>query len=242
MPLPLEKIVCAEEAREETNEPKASATHINLVWNVALAPVSPVLIAWEEMISSNIEPFNLTDSDFNKAQDQLFFEKFREFTRSCSQSHILNTLPEWIMGHKFSENRHTGRAIILEGIGAIAHLVRSLLLQHYWFTRTSTAGISTIGARFLAASYGVQGLKALFDCRHAWDFSSFVTIHSPSFLLFLSICKTLFRLRIERTVPFIKSRLASRLERASVRLEAGAGSLTLLGVSSTQIFQHQIRY
>lgn len=219
VPLPLENFTCAEEVRQDTEKPEANATHLNLVWNVALASVSPAMNALTEpMIPfKSGTPFDLTVTDYDKAVEQVFFEKMQR-----------------LVGYKFSERRHTGRVMILDAIGGTAVFVHRCLFQHYWITRMSTTGISIIGARFLAASHGLHFLMTALlnreDKLDNTDASISVMDHTTHLVLFFAICKTLHRVLLERRMPFVKTRPPSRIERASLRLEAGAGSVTFFGI------------
>lgn len=179
--------------------------------------------------------FNLTDTEYGKAQQQEMFESNREYQFVYIADFVpYGSYTERVAGHKFANKRRAGRALVMGAIAGVLTIARGVITLHYWLTRTSTAGISILGSSLSLAGYFMMALNAIYsyDANESDEITLLMAVVSNLALAWV-ILKAILRLERCNKFPFVKRRQASDAERASGRLEFGQrGAPIVFGVSA----------
>ncbi|KAJ2929921.1 hypothetical protein H1R20_g7160, partial [Candolleomyces eurysporus] len=126
-----------------------------------------------------------------------------------------------IHGHKHSIDNHIGRMFIFDAIAVILSFIHVNLQFHYWYTRSTTVGISIIGSSLTALS------SSLFFALDLWNQKAFregTPLFSSSFTLVVAVFGYLL-------TASVTLRAVLRLEeRASARLETKGRKRWIIGI------------
>ncbi|KAJ7709472.1 hypothetical protein B0H17DRAFT_1028090 [Mycena rosella] len=154
------------------------------------------------------------------------------------------------LGHRFHDDAHPRRRIGLSIISCVvissfslhtilstyrdgSLLLSELFLFHYWWTRVSTAGISTSSVAFLAPAKALELLELLSDD------ADFGTVFAGLFFLLLPslMCKAVTRAQFgwKKWYPTLTRVPANHRERASQRIDSRTSWGTKFGVFAASL-------
>ncbi|KAF5318932.1 hypothetical protein D9611_013689 [Ephemerocybe angulata] len=198
---------------------------MNVIWKIAFSANSPGRLFLADRISHNGQYYNMTDTEFRKALEQQSAESMQR-----------------AVGHKFSNENHAGSLLVTGLIAGVLMVAHVGLEIHYWYTRTSTVGISIIGAWLLAAAHCLDFTSAVWGSWLLADLWSFLWTLIGSCCLSLSlgfcILKAILRIDFVKGFPFVKVMPASHAERASSRRETRGRLSVLIAVAAVSLLLH----
>ncbi|KAF7311369.1 hypothetical protein MKEN_01038800 [Mycena kentingensis (nom. inval.)] len=204
IPVPRENCTRYRNATEiDNSEPENIPEFMNVTWSVAFSPRSPSKNSVADTIHQP-PPFNhsITECDALKEHDW---------------TELLNGL----FGHRFHEDAHPRRRAALSTIKWILLLVAFLAGYSYWWTRTTTVGISASSVVFMLASSALQLGISFWDRRdHLKDVSVFIGVPLSlvmPFIMAQTITRTEFRWR--RFYPTLTMLPPTHEERRSERID-----------------------
>ncbi|TEB26708.1 hypothetical protein FA13DRAFT_1776774 [Coprinellus micaceus] len=211
--MPVNREHCTVSARVPTS-PKT----LRVKWKVAFSASSPGRLVLANVVGY-MAKYNMTDTDFNKAKAQYTAQKLQR-----------------LHGHQFSKDSWAGLSAALVVIHGIINLVILGLTLLYWYTRTSTVGISFLRCGVLVLC-NVAGFVL--------DMTPSLSQSDPSLIALALeilwnigisgtvtwlILRAVLRLDFVDAFPFIRKTPASHDERASLRLEVRGRAMVLFTV------------
>ncbi|KAJ2932404.1 hypothetical protein H1R20_g4725, partial [Candolleomyces eurysporus] len=213
IPMPVDREHCPEGSVPGTPQ------FMQVTWNLAYSGSTAEKLLLAEVLSAGSR-YNTTDTEFKKLKAQQNIENMQR-----------------LHGHKHSIDNRIGRMLIFDAIAVILNFIRLNLQFHYWYTRSTTVGISIIGSSLTALSFSL--LFAL-DLWYQKAFRQGTPLLSSLFTLvtavywFLLTPSVILRavLRLEGTdaFPYVALVPASHLERASARLETKGRKRWIIGI------------
>ncbi|KAE9389876.1 hypothetical protein BT96DRAFT_1024841 [Gymnopus androsaceus JB14] len=199
----------------------SDAEYTEVEWKVSFSSISPFMLQFADIAAPRLQKDTMNQSEYKVAE-------------AHANAELLNGLH----GHRFNEDAHPRRSIVLSIITSTLKFIVSILDIIYWYTRTTTysfsiLGIGLTGASGLLASIVAFGLGLMKAEDTKWW--SAIWGHliglllNPSPLLQL---KTVLRLEFGSNgwVPRILRLPATHKERASERLEAQVSWLIRGGI------------
>ncbi|KAF7760708.1 hypothetical protein Agabi119p4_10117 [Agaricus bisporus var. burnettii] len=193
------------------------------------------------------ENFPQTETEYTTVNWKLSFsshrqEKFLLFDAQMYQGHVYNMtetepllqnmqhehdLNVGIFGHRIGEDAHPRRIIIRDVISVFIRLSCWLLVIHYWYTRTTTTGISRLGTILISLWPLLDTLEGLLILMFSHVLPSFFAIDSiRPFLMLVAVmrleCSWSTRKKggKKKWIPRVHMAKATHSERASERTEA----------------------
>ncbi|EKM74896.1 hypothetical protein AGABI1DRAFT_132803 [Agaricus bisporus var. burnettii JB137-S8] len=169
-------------------------------------------------------------------------EKFLLFDAQMYQGHVYNMtetepllqkmqhehdLNVGIYGHRIGEDAHPRRIIIRDVISVCIRLSCWLLVIHYWYTRTTTTGISRLGTVLMSLWPLLDTLEGLLVFMFSHEIPSFFAIDAlRPFLMLVAVmrleCSWSTRKKggKKKWIPRVHMAKATHSERASERTDA----------------------
>ncbi|KAF6754770.1 hypothetical protein DFP72DRAFT_898713 [Ephemerocybe angulata] len=221
VPIPVDREHCAHaESSSAEGVTVEEQKYLNVTWNVAYSASSPAKLFIADTVGRFNSGYNTTDTEFQKARMQQIVE----------QRHRLH-------GQKFSPYGRRGRNRVLHTVGGIANFIHINLSLLYWYTRSSTVGISIIGASIQAGipivdfTGGILASKAFESDTSlpAMLITVIVKVYRHLAVTFV-VLKAILRVDFLDSFPFLAMMPASHLERASLRLEIRGQTKFVLGI------------
>ncbi|KAJ2932394.1 hypothetical protein H1R20_g4724, partial [Candolleomyces eurysporus] len=194
IPMPVDREHCPEGSVPETPQ------FMSVTWNLAYSGSTAEKLPLADFLGA-ANTYNTTDTEFNKLKAQQSAETIQR-----------------LHGHKHSIDNHIGRVFIFEMIAMILDFIHFNLQFPYWYTRSTTVGISIIGSSLTALS------SSLFFALDLWNQKAFregTPLFSSSSTLVVAVFLHLL------TASVI---LPSHLERASARLETKGRKRWIIGI------------
>ncbi|KAF8811336.1 hypothetical protein BYT27DRAFT_7161118 [Phlegmacium glaucopus] len=147
VPVPINREDCTKGGRFNDSELLLpDKEFVDITWEIVYSGQTPAKLKLSEAIQPPFA-YNMTDTEANRQALQLGLETMQGFR-----------------GHRLSEDRHPRRTIFVGVLGTIIRIVTTFLDLHYWYTRSSTVGISKFAATLVAAiSLGKYLLEAFFN-------------------------------------------------------------------------------
>ncbi|KAJ6537787.1 hypothetical protein B0H19DRAFT_1240499 [Mycena capillaripes] len=207
--------VTRENCTQFENASSTDPDFININWQLSYSGRSPLkYLSADLIVRPKRPPYN--ETEYKKAQE-----------------HDAAELWNGLVGHRFYEDAHPRRRILIESLMYVLHLVEVLLDMSYWYTRTSTVCISISGTILLALGeiLGAIGSavntaelkKAEFSGSEWLLWLLIVVILAATLLLPFSMLKTVTRLAFSwdksRWIPAVRRVSPTHMERASQRLD-----------------------
>ncbi|KAJ3520164.1 hypothetical protein NMY22_g12871 [Coprinellus aureogranulatus] len=204
--------------REHCEKADTTPKTLRVKWKLAFSSSSPGRLVLANVVGF-MAKYNMTDTEFNKAKAQ----------------HNAQNLQR-LHGHQFSKDSWAGLSALLIGLhGVLAIIILGLTLL-YWYTRTSTVGISILRCTILVVvnivSFAIDMVPSLSDpdisyIALALEFLWNVGIGGTVTWLIL---RTVLRLEMVDKFPFVRRLPPSHEERASSRLEFKERGMVLFSV------------
>ncbi|KAF7328888.1 hypothetical protein MVEN_02518500 [Mycena venus] len=132
IPIPVTREKCTEFKDPSATDPES----IDIEWQLSYTGRSPAKFSSAEMFAipaSKRVPHH--ESEYKK-------------TKAHDSAELWNGL----LGHRFYEDAHPRRRLIINALSAIFYFILAVLDLGYWYTRTSTAYISVSGTTLIALS------------------------------------------------------------------------------------------
>ncbi|KAF8205408.1 hypothetical protein K438DRAFT_1932226 [Mycena galopus ATCC 62051] len=232
-------IVAVPVTRENcTHFKNASSTDpdfIDINWLLSYSGRSPAKFV---MTDSNFAPHRVlyNESDFKKAM-------------AHDQAETLNGF----FGHRFYEDAHPRRRLIIGLLLSVLSSVQSLLRVNYWYTRTSTVSISVSGTTFLALHRILLALMNMANkaelqklefstsewLKWVWLIVWTVAIgFCIPFFMLRTVTRVAFSYNKSRFIPTVRQASPTHMERASQRLDSRPGWSIKVGVCASLIAIH----
>ncbi|PPQ97465.1 hypothetical protein CVT26_002813 [Gymnopilus dilepis] len=230
VPVPVNREDCS---KDESNDPVPDEEYVDITWNIAFSGRTPDKILLADTLSGSAPEYNMTDTETN---------------RLITHSNV--EISQALSGHHFRDDYHprratslmlTGQAFFFPSLSTqlsdlidlvfyrlALNVVAKPLELHYWYSRSSTVGISVIGT-ILAA--GGTLLDFVFESisgasQEEFSFYNFFWILFRDLIwqtFSLMMLKAVLRAEFYRSkywIPFIRFAPASHAERASQRTES----------------------
>ncbi|KAJ2929904.1 hypothetical protein H1R20_g7159, partial [Candolleomyces eurysporus] len=197
IPMPVDREHCPEGSVPEAPQ------FMQVTWNLAYSGSTAEKLLLAEVLGV-FNTYNTTDTEFNKFEAQ-------EFVEGIQRLH----------GHKHSINNRIGRMLIFNIITLILNFIHFSLQFHYWYTRSTTVGISIIGSSLTVLSFSPVFALEL------WKQKAFREGKSLLSSLFILVTAAYWYL----LPPSVIARAVLRLEeRASARLETKGRKWWIIGI------------
>ncbi|KAH9475045.1 hypothetical protein JR316_0012148 [Psilocybe cubensis] len=224
VPVPVNRQQCIEVDARESSESLESPT-VNITWNITFSGVNLFELTAGNTMAEAMPPHNMTDAEHGLHSQHLLFE-----------------YSQGLAGHRFRDDFHPRREMAL----AVLNIM-------YWFTRSSTSGISIIGSALQIISVVLSSIATVVYKRLQEESISFseslkyLRMVNALFTAFL-ILKAITRGEIrwwKKVVPIITFALATHAERTSQRIEARTSlrsimiAYLVLSTASYVIFHQQ---
>ncbi|KAF7344401.1 hypothetical protein MSAN_01921300 [Mycena sanguinolenta] len=219
VPIPVSRENCLEFENMSSTDPEE---FIDINWRLSYSGRTPAKHFGSKLIL-DLPPkrVSYTESDYNKVTRHDAAELLSEYG---------------LAGHRFYEDAHPRRRLIIAVLLYILSPVSCLLNVSYWYTRTSTVSISVSGTTFLAIHWILWVLAVVanaFEMQESTDFSieewlvwlwlNVWAIGTRSLLAFLML-KTVARLTFSRKkarwIPTVGRAKPTHMERTSQRLDS----------------------
>ncbi|TFK38532.1 hypothetical protein BDQ12DRAFT_631119 [Crucibulum laeve] len=211
VPVPINRENCS--INQETSELSSynDREYVNITWAVSYSGRSPVKLVLGDFGAIDFNR-NLSDTEHNLLLTQSGVE-------------LINSL----RGHRFHEDAHPRRLFFFSGINTICTFALTWMQIHYWYTRSSTVGISVHGNALLAAGIFTDFMLQVREATRHTEMAMFsklvsclisATIWLPTLL---SLIKAITRIEIDwwrSFIPIIRRSQATHRERASQRLDS----------------------
>ncbi|KAJ6490488.1 hypothetical protein DFH09DRAFT_374094 [Mycena vulgaris] len=207
IPVPVTRENCSSMPRDAEEK-----DYMDVSWRIAFSGRTPA----KQLLGDNFvspHPPNHRASDMTKVNQQ-------------DEAELWNGA----FGHRFHDDAHPRRRIGFSIVSNGCALLSVALLVHYWWTRVSTAGISTSSVRFLAAAIA---LGQVVDVLKAEDGDYGTLIMAPVILIIPYLMgKAILRAEFgwKRWYPTLTRAPANHRERASQRMDNRTSWWTKLGV------------
>ncbi|KAF8900849.1 hypothetical protein CPB84DRAFT_1962248 [Gymnopilus junonius] len=218
VPVPVNREDCSKK-KSISQDPIPDEEFVDVTWNIGFSGRTPEKILFADTVSSSAPAYNMTDTESNYLS-----------------THSNVELTQGLAGHHFRDDYHPRRAAILTVVGVTLSCIEGLLDLHYWYSRSSTVGISVLGTILIA---GGGLLDFVFETISGASLDSF-TFTKFLWDLFLGLFFQIFSLLMLRAVlradvhlskywiPVVRFAPASHAERASQRLESYPSKQTKL--------------
>ncbi|KAJ7021462.1 hypothetical protein C8F04DRAFT_1140897 [Mycena alexandri] len=184
VPVPVTRETCPELKNAASSDPE----YIDINWRLSYSGRSPAKFGTSEIISHPTR-VGYNDSEYKKIQ-----------------AHDRAELWNGLYGHRFYEDAHPRRRLILAILSGVLFFVQSVLELGYWYTRTSTAFISVPGTIMIAASGIIAALAHVASSAETQKLNLSASQWFPWLWLILLTLVTRFSL------PLLMLKTATRLE------------------------------
>ncbi|KAJ7766863.1 hypothetical protein B0H16DRAFT_1522677 [Mycena metata] len=145
-----------------------------------------------------------------------------------------------VFGHRFHDDSHPRRRIVMQIIGGGLQFLAVLISFHYWWTRVSTVGISSSSVVLLALGYSLGGTVEAIDQSDAlWQYMVFVPMFLISPLLMLR-CITRIEFGWNKWHPTLTRASANHRERTTQRVDSRTSWGTRLAFFAALLAAHQL--
>ncbi|KAJ7766864.1 hypothetical protein B0H16DRAFT_374333 [Mycena metata] len=142
------------------------------------------------------------------------------------------------LGHRFHEDSHPRRRIVMQAIGGAMQFVAAGMMFHFWWTRVSTVGISNSGVVLLALGNALgPTVMSLVDSDGSWIVVLPFSLVAP-FLMFKCIARIEFGWN--KWHPTLTRVPASHQERTTQRMDQRTSWRAKLGVVVALIAVHYL--
>ncbi|KAJ7047192.1 hypothetical protein C8F04DRAFT_222460 [Mycena alexandri] len=218
IPVPVNRENCS----TPRQDPRNVSDYMDIGLQIAFAGRSPM----KQTLADAFTPpslLNHSASEITKANQQ-------------NQAELWNA----VFGHRFHENSHPRRRIFMQTIGGGLQFLAALMMFHYWWTRVSTAGISSSSVVLLALGYSLGGIVEAIDQSDAsWQVMVFVPMFLTPPLLMLR-CITRIEFGWNKWHPTLTRAPANHQERTTQRVDSRTSWGVRLAFFAALLAAHQL--
>ncbi|KAJ7186864.1 hypothetical protein C8R46DRAFT_1058256 [Mycena filopes] len=183
-PVPVTRENCPEIENAVSTDPE----YVEINWRLSYSGRTPAKFGTSELFS-HPSRVGFNDSEYKKIQ-----------------AHDSAELWNGLYGHRFNEDAHPRRRLLLVVLSAVLSFVQSILDLGYWYTRTSTAFLTVPGTIMLASSEIIAAFAHIADRAETQKLNLSFSQWFPWLWLILFTLATRFSL------PLLMLKTATRLE------------------------------